>query len=142
MEKETTSTVYTFASPITATPYDSYEELQDIPEVAKIALAGKTDDTELADYICDNKGLKAKLAGTRLRHGIMTLRMYENKLCICTAFSSDQRLTAEQISELQEFVAGQYSDGGGAGWLQQFNDDFALRFEVDYRTMDISVTSE
>jgi hypothetical protein len=124
-----------FESPITATPYDSYEELPVIPEAVRAKLDGQTENDELAQYIVDDTELRECLAGSNLKKGTMSLRHANGILTLVTTFSADRELTPPQLSALTSFVSGQYSDGGGAGWLQQFNDDFELRFEADYQNI-------
>lgn len=134
--------MYIFAAEVRTLNSDYESELLPIEVVAQ--LDQEIDDAPhgpLAQYIRDDPETLKALGGIRVQGGTMSLRRQGPKLYIEAQYDVSQALSESQEAALREFTRGQFSDGGGDGWLQHFWEKHPIRLEIQYQEIATTVVT-
>jgi hypothetical protein len=95
----------------------------------------------LAQYIRDDPETLRGLGGIRVQGGVMSLRRKGPRLYLEAQYDVSQTLSESQEAVLREFTRGQFSDGGGDGWLQGFWQKHPIRLEIQYQEITTTVVT-
>jgi hypothetical protein len=121
--------IYVFTSEVLTQGADYEPQL--LPETILVALDGLRDHDPLSTYIRDDPRLLTTLAGITVSDGRMSLRRVADRLFLDATFTASAPLSEVQRKELFEFVSGQFSDGGGDGWMQSIGIRLNIEIPLD-----------